>query len=258
MMAAVKGEYRGLGTHGRRGTPREAESDRGCLPFLCFFGIFIILPMLLRRRRGVSLPRRRGMVDRRRDSEAAGGAAAGSRAAGSAGEGASPGAEAPSAGAEPPEAGEASMTNYFSQFDSDRIVAAIAEAEKKSSGEIRVHVTRRIPENLEERALRRFELLGMTKTADAQRRAHLHRAARPQVPDPGRRRHPREVRPGVLAGSRPRHGGVLPEGRVHRGRGPVRREGRRGARPALPATAPTTGTSSRTRSTRSRKPNTPK
>ena len=57
------------------------------------------------------------------------------------------------------------MTNYFSQFDSDRIVSAIAEAERKSSGEIRVHVTRRIPENLEERALRRFELLGMTNTA---------------------------------------------------------------------------------------------
>lgn len=57
------------------------------------------------------------------------------------------------------------MTDYFSKFDSDRIVAAIAEAEKNSSGEVRVHVTRRIPENLEERALRRFELLGMTKTA---------------------------------------------------------------------------------------------
>ncbi len=57
------------------------------------------------------------------------------------------------------------MTNHFSRFDSDRIVAAIAAAEKKSSGEVRVHVTRRIPENLEERALRRFELLGMTKTA---------------------------------------------------------------------------------------------
>ncbi len=57
------------------------------------------------------------------------------------------------------------MANHFSKFDSDRIVAAIAAAEKKSSGEVRVHVTRRIPENLEERALRRFELLGMTKTA---------------------------------------------------------------------------------------------
>lgn len=57
------------------------------------------------------------------------------------------------------------MTNYFSQFDSDRIVQAIAAAEAKTSAEIRVHVTRRVPENLEERALRRFELLGMTKTA---------------------------------------------------------------------------------------------
>ena len=56
------------------------------------------------------------------------------------------------------------MRNFFSKLDSDRIVAAIAEAEKKSSGEIRVHVTRRKPENLEERAKRRFELLGMTKT----------------------------------------------------------------------------------------------
>ena len=58
------------------------------------------------------------------------------------------------------------MTNYFSQFDSDRIVQAISAAEERTSAEIRVHVTRRVPENLEERALRRFELLGMTRTAD--------------------------------------------------------------------------------------------
>jgi uncharacterized membrane protein len=58
------------------------------------------------------------------------------------------------------------MTNFFSEFDSDRIVSAIAAAERKSSGEVRVHVTRRIPDNLEERALRRFELLGMTQTAE--------------------------------------------------------------------------------------------
>ncbi len=57
------------------------------------------------------------------------------------------------------------MTSEFSQFDSDRIVQAIAAAEAKTSAEIRVHVTRRVPENLEERALRRFDLLGMTKTA---------------------------------------------------------------------------------------------
>jgi uncharacterized membrane protein len=58
------------------------------------------------------------------------------------------------------------MRHFLSKLDSDRIVAAIAEAEKKSSAEIRVHVTRRKPANLEARARRRFELLGMTKTAD--------------------------------------------------------------------------------------------
>ena len=57
------------------------------------------------------------------------------------------------------------MASLFSQFDSDRIVAAICAAELKSSGEIRVHVTRRVPEDLEARALKRFHLLGMTKTA---------------------------------------------------------------------------------------------
>lgn len=56
------------------------------------------------------------------------------------------------------------MRQFFSKLDSHRIVEAIAAAEKKSSGEIRVHVTRRRPDNLEERARRRFELLGMTKT----------------------------------------------------------------------------------------------
>ena len=58
------------------------------------------------------------------------------------------------------------MTDYFSQFDSDRIVQAISAAEAKTSAEIRVHVTRRVPEDLEERALRRFHLLGMTRTAE--------------------------------------------------------------------------------------------
>lgn len=58
------------------------------------------------------------------------------------------------------------MSHFFSKLDSDRIVGAIADAEKRSSGEIRVHVTRRKPSNLEERARRRFELLGMTRTAE--------------------------------------------------------------------------------------------
>jgi uncharacterized membrane protein len=58
------------------------------------------------------------------------------------------------------------MASYFSKFDSDRIVAAITAAEKETSGEVRVHVTRRVPKNLEERAMRRFHVLGMAKTAE--------------------------------------------------------------------------------------------
>jgi uncharacterized membrane protein len=58
------------------------------------------------------------------------------------------------------------MASFFSKLDNDRIVEAIAAAERKSSGEIRVHVTNRKPEDLEARAQRRFELLGMTRTAD--------------------------------------------------------------------------------------------
>lgn len=58
------------------------------------------------------------------------------------------------------------MASFFSKLDSDRIVSAIARAERQSSGEIRVHVTRRKPDDLEARARRRFEMLGMTKTAE--------------------------------------------------------------------------------------------
>ena len=57
------------------------------------------------------------------------------------------------------------MRRFLSKIDSDRIVGAIADAEKKSSAQIRVHVTRYKPAHLEERARRRFELLGMTRTA---------------------------------------------------------------------------------------------
>jgi uncharacterized membrane protein len=56
--------------------------------------------------------------------------------------------------------------SFFAQLDNDRIVSAIADAEGRSSGEIRVHVTNRKPEDLEVRARRRFELLGMTRTAE--------------------------------------------------------------------------------------------
>ena len=58
------------------------------------------------------------------------------------------------------------MKQFVSQLDHDRIIAAIRESEKSTSGEIRVHVTRRRPADLEARARRRFEKLGMTQTRD--------------------------------------------------------------------------------------------
>ncbi len=58
------------------------------------------------------------------------------------------------------------MASFFSRQESERIVAAIAAAEKESSGEIRVHVTRRKPEDLAARAARRFDLLGMAGTRE--------------------------------------------------------------------------------------------
>jgi uncharacterized membrane protein len=56
------------------------------------------------------------------------------------------------------------MKQFLSQLDHDRIIAAIRESEKSTSGQIRVHVTRRRPADLEARAQRRFEKLGMTQT----------------------------------------------------------------------------------------------
>ena len=56
------------------------------------------------------------------------------------------------------------MASFFSRFDSERIVEAISAAEGRTSAELRVHVTKRIPEDLDFRALRRFHLLGMAKT----------------------------------------------------------------------------------------------
>jgi uncharacterized membrane protein len=56
--------------------------------------------------------------------------------------------------------------HFFSKLDSKRIVDAIGRAEAGTSGEIRVHVTRREPEDIESRARERFQKLGMTKTAE--------------------------------------------------------------------------------------------
>ena len=56
--------------------------------------------------------------------------------------------------------------DFLSHVDQQRIVSAIAEAEKKTSGEIRVHVQSKL-RGIDIRiwAERTFERLGMTKTA---------------------------------------------------------------------------------------------
>ena len=51
-------------------------------------------------------------------------------------------------------------------MDHDRIVKAIADAEARSSGEVRVHVARGTVDDPEAAAARQFEALGMTKTAE--------------------------------------------------------------------------------------------
>jgi uncharacterized membrane protein len=55
--------------------------------------------------------------------------------------------------------------SFFDQLDNAGIVRAIQDAEKKTSAEIRVHITRRRPADIDAQAKRRFERLGMTRTA---------------------------------------------------------------------------------------------
>jgi len=52
----------------------------------------------------------------------------------------------------------------FSQHDHDRIVAAIADAEKHTSGEIRVFVSHRKVRDVHRAAVHRFLKLGMNQT----------------------------------------------------------------------------------------------
>ena len=53
---------------------------------------------------------------------------------------------------------------FLAQLDETKIVAEIAKAEKCTSGEIRVFVSRREVKDAVSRAQRRFEKLGMTRT----------------------------------------------------------------------------------------------
>jgi uncharacterized membrane protein len=54
--------------------------------------------------------------------------------------------------------------DFIAQLDQQRIVDAIATAEKMTSGEIRVHIQPRAHGDIREIAERTFERLGMTKT----------------------------------------------------------------------------------------------
>jgi len=58
------------------------------------------------------------------------------------------------------------MKSFFDKIDHDRIVAAIAAAEKQTSGEIRVHLHHRKASDPQEAGTKVFEKLGMTNTSD--------------------------------------------------------------------------------------------
>jgi uncharacterized membrane protein len=53
---------------------------------------------------------------------------------------------------------------FFSQLDHERMVTAIAEAESKTSGEIRVYVSHRKVNEVRRAAIHQFLKLGMQKT----------------------------------------------------------------------------------------------
>ncbi len=56
------------------------------------------------------------------------------------------------------------MKSFFNKIDHDRIVGAIAAAEKQSSGEIRVHLHHRSVADPQDAGRKAFEKLGMTNT----------------------------------------------------------------------------------------------
>ena len=56
------------------------------------------------------------------------------------------------------------VTDFVTQLDEERIVAAIADAEKRTSGEIRVYISHRAHADALAFARRRFAQIGMTRT----------------------------------------------------------------------------------------------
>lgn len=56
------------------------------------------------------------------------------------------------------------LDNFISKPDQGRVVAAIGEAEKMTSGEIRVHITPQCGDDVMRDAIKTFNRLGMYKT----------------------------------------------------------------------------------------------
>jgi uncharacterized membrane protein len=56
-------------------------------------------------------------------------------------------------------------SQFLGRLDHERILAAIREAESRSRGEVRVHVSNQKPEDVQKAAAAQFERLGMTATA---------------------------------------------------------------------------------------------
>jgi uncharacterized membrane protein len=56
-------------------------------------------------------------------------------------------------------------TRFLHQLDHERVLTAIREAEARSRGEVRVHVSNQTPDDVQKAAAAQFERLGMTATA---------------------------------------------------------------------------------------------
>ena len=197
IIAATRGEY--------KAEPRPAAGSGGGGNGWMIFLIIIVLILMFRgaaaaaggtygrrgyRRRRLH-PHPHGLGRRRRRVAAA--------AAGSAEAEASRAEAAPSAAAAPRGAGRRMQTNAFLHaLDNDRIVAAILDAESRSRGEIRVHVTNQAAADVEAAARAQFEKLDMTKTALRNGVLIYVAPAQPEVRGDRRRGHPRAVRSGLL------------------------------------------------------------
>lgn len=55
---------------------------------------------------------------------------------------------------------------FFSKKEKEQIVSAIQEAERNTSGEVRVHLERKVKGDILEHAGKLFEKIGMTRTKD--------------------------------------------------------------------------------------------